>query len=186
MFKYVLFTEEQCSLVSAQQQMAYLKIRKSSSRKTTGKIKPHTRHCRYCETRKYLSTAGIKTFADHPAFISFAHFHRHGNLGPVHGTYPQVSVGQVWGRGVGGIDGLFAVNLDDAAVLDVSDVLQLVEDIARLVLDQDGRVGRLEHAGCQLLRKHVHDESVQRVQAAQLVGDVHASRLIAVLQEQDT
>ena len=86
--------------------------------------------------------------------------------------------------GVGGVDGLFAVNLDDAAVLDVTHVLQLVEDVARLVLDQDGRVGGLQHAGGQLLGEHVDDEGVQRVQAAQLVGDVHAARLVPILQEQ--
>lgn len=39
------------------------------------------------------------------------------------------------------IDGLFAINLDDAAVLDIPDVLELIEDIAGLVLDQDGGVG---------------------------------------------
>lgn len=99
-------------------------------------------------------------------------------------TYPQVSVSQVCSSWVGSVDGLFAVNLDDAAVLDVPDILQLVEDVARLVLDQDGRVGRLQHTCCQLLREHVHDESVQRVQAAQLVGDVHPTRLVSVLQEQ--
>jgi len=90
----------------------------------------------------------------------------------------------VRGGGVGSVDGLLAENLDDAAVLDVPHVLQLVEDVARLVLDQDGRVGRLQHARGQLLREHVHDERVQRVQAAELVGDVHAARLVAVLQEQ--
>lgn len=41
----------------------------------------------------------------------------------------------------GSIDGLFAVNLDDAAVLDVPDILQLIEDVASLVFNQDGRVG---------------------------------------------
>lgn len=90
----------------------------------------------------------------------------------------------MWSSRVGGVDGLFAVDLDDAAVLDVPDVLELVEDVARLILDQDGRVGRLQHTRRQLLREHVDDEGVQRVQAAQLVGDVHPARLIPVLQEQ--
>lgn len=99
-------------------------------------------------------------------------------------AHPQVSISQVCSSRVGSIDGLFAVDLDDAAVLDVPDVLQLVEDVARLVLDQDGRIGGLKHTCGQLLREHVHDESVQRVQAAQLVGDVHPACLIAVLQEQ--
>lgn len=58
-------------------------------------------------------------------------------------THPQVSVGQVCRSGVRSIDGLLAINLDDAAVLDVSDILKLVEDVAGLILDQDGRVGRL-------------------------------------------
>lgn len=84
------------------------------------------------------------------------------------------------------IDGLFAINLDDAAVLNISDILELIKDIASLVLDQNSRVGGLEHTGCQLLRKHVHDERVQCVQAAQLMSDVHAPGLIAILQEQDT
>lgn len=87
---------------------------------------------------------------------------------------------------IGSIDGLFTVYLDDAAVLDVLDVLELIEDVPCLILDQDGRVGGLQHTCCQLLRKHVHDESVQRVQAAQFVGDVHPTRLISVLQEQHT
>lgn len=39
------------------------------------------------------------------------------------------------------IDGLFAINLDDAAVLDISDILELIEDIASVVLDQDSCVG---------------------------------------------
>lgn len=56
-------------------------------------------------------------------------------------AHPQVSISQVCSSRVGSIDGLFAINLDDAAVLDVPDVLQLVEDVACLVLDQDGRVG---------------------------------------------
>jgi len=97
-----------------------------------------------------------------------------------------VGGGSGGGGRVGGVDGLLAVDLQHAAVLHVADVLQLVEDVARLVLDQDGRVGRLEHAGGQLLGEHVQDERVQRVQAAELVRDVHAPRLIAVLQEEHT
>lgn len=64
------------------------------------------------------------------------------------------------------------------------DVLQLVEDIASLVFDEDGGVGRLKHAHGELLREHVSDECVQRVQAADLVRDVHASCLLPELQEQ--
>lgn len=63
----------------------------------------------------------------------------------IHPTHPQVSIGQVCRSRIGGVDGLFAVNLDNAAVLDVTDVLELVEDVPCLVLDQDGRVGGLEH-----------------------------------------
>lgn len=44
--------------------------------------------------------------------------------------------------GVGAVDGLLAVDLDDAAVLDVPRVLQLVEDVAGLVLDEQSRAGR--------------------------------------------
>lgn len=62
-------------------------------------------------------------------------------------TYPQVSVGQVWVlvSGVGAINGLFAVDLDDAAVLNVPRVLQLVEDVTGLIFDQQRRVRRPEH-----------------------------------------
>lgn len=62
-------------------------------------------------------------------------------------TYPQVSVGQVWVvvSGVGAIDGLFAVNLNYAAVLNVPRVLQLVEDVTGLIFDQQSRAGRPEH-----------------------------------------
>ena len=90
------------------------------------------------------------------------------------------------GGGVGGVDGLLAVDLDDASVLDVPDVLQLVEDVARLVLDEDGGVGGLEHAHGELLREHVNDQRVESVQAAQLMGDVHPPRLVPKLQEQHT
>lgn len=43
---------------------------------------------------------------------------------------------------VGAVDGLFAVNLDHAAVLNVPRVLQLVEDVAGLIFDQQSRAGR--------------------------------------------
>lgn len=46
---------------------------------------------------------------------------------------------------VGAVDGLFAVNLDDAAVLNVPRILQLVEDVTGLVFDQQSRAGRPEH-----------------------------------------
>lgn len=62
-------------------------------------------------------------------------------------TYPQVSVGQVWVvvSGVGAVDGLFAVNLNHAAVLNVPRILQLVEDVTGLIFDQQSRAGRPEH-----------------------------------------
>lgn len=37
---------------------------------------------------------------------------------------------------VGAVDRLLAVDLDDAAVLDVPRVLQLIEDVAGLVFDE--------------------------------------------------
>lgn len=58
-------------------------------------------------------------------------------------SYPQVAVGQVrvvMSR-VGAVDGLFAVDLNHAAVLNVPRVLQLVEDVAGLVFDQQSRAG---------------------------------------------
>lgn len=61
-------------------------------------------------------------------------------------TYPQVTISQMWVvSGVGTIDGLFAVNLNYTAVLNVSWVLQLVEDITSLVFDQQSCAGRPEH-----------------------------------------
>lgn len=90
------------------------------------------------------------------------------------------------GSRVCSVDGLLAVDLDDAAILDVSHVLQLVEDVACLVLDEDGCVGRFEHAHGEFLGKHVGNERVQSIQAAQLVGDMHPPRLIPELQEEDT
>ena len=56
-------------------------------------------------------------------------------------TYPQVPVGQVGAvlAGVGPVHRLLAVDLDDAAVLDVPRVLQLVEDVPGLVFDQQRR-----------------------------------------------
>lgn len=61
-------------------------------------------------------------------------------------TNPQIAVGQVRVvvSGVGAVDGLFAVNLDDAAVLDVPRVLQLIEDVPGLVFDQQSCAGRPE------------------------------------------
>lgn len=47
--------------------------------------------------------------------------------------------------GVGAVDGLFAVNLDYAAVLNVPRVLQLVEDVTGLVFDQQSCAGRPEY-----------------------------------------
>lgn len=46
--------------------------------------------------------------------------------------------------GVGAVHGLFAVNLNDAAVLNVPRVLQLVEDVTGLIFDQQSRAGRPE------------------------------------------
>lgn len=64
------------------------------------------------------------------------------------------------------------------------DILQLIEDVASLVFDEDGGVGRLKHAHGELLREHVRDECVQRVQAADLVRDVHPPSFFPELQEQ--
>lgn len=46
---------------------------------------------------------------------------------------------------VGAVDGLLTVDLDDAAVLNVSWVFQLVEDITGLVFNQQSCAGRPEH-----------------------------------------
>lgn len=61
-------------------------------------------------------------------------------------THPQVSISQVWVvvPGVGAVDGLFAVNLNYAAVLNVTRVLQLVENITGFIFDQQSRAGRPE------------------------------------------
>lgn len=58
-------------------------------------------------------------------------------------THPQVSVGQVGVlvSRVGAVNGLFAIDLNDTAVLNVSRVLQLVEDITGFIFDQQRRVG---------------------------------------------
>lgn len=57
--------------------------------------------------------------------------------------HPQVAVGQVRVvvSRVGAVDRLFAVDLNHAAVLNVPRVLQLVEDVAGLVFDQQSRAG---------------------------------------------
>lgn len=62
-------------------------------------------------------------------------------------THPQVSISQVWVvvSRVGAVDGLFAVNLNYAAVLNIARVLQLVEDISGFIFDQQSRAGRPEH-----------------------------------------
>lgn len=62
-------------------------------------------------------------------------------------TYPQVSVCQVWVvmSRVGAVDGLFAVNLNYAAVLNVPWVLQLIEDITGLIFNQQSRAGGPEN-----------------------------------------
>lgn len=61
-------------------------------------------------------------------------------------TDPEVAVSQVRVvvPGVGAVDGLFAVNLNHAAVLNVPRVLQLIEDVPGLVFDQQSRAGRPE------------------------------------------
>lgn len=43
---------------------------------------------------------------------------------------------------VGAVDGLLAVDLNDAAVLDVPRVLQLIEDVPGLVFDEQSRARR--------------------------------------------
>lgn len=64
-------------------------------------------------------------------------------------AHPQVAVSQVRVvvSGVGAVDGLFAVNLDHAAVLHVPWVLQLIEDVPGLVFDQQSCAGRPEKPG---------------------------------------
>lgn len=81
-------------------------------------------------------------------------------------THPQVAVSQVRVvvSGVGAVDGLFAVNLNHAAVLNVPRVLQLVEDVTGLVFDQQSRAGR---PGNQRSAKQSNpDEASQRLSAA--------------------
>lgn len=87
---------------------------------------------------------------------------------------------------IGGIDGLFAIDFNDAAVLYVSHVLQLVEDVSGFIFDQDGRIRGLQHSCCQLLREHVHDERVQCLQTVELMSDMNTPGLISELQEEDT
>ena len=60
-------------------------------------------------------------------------------------AHPYVSVGDVGAGLVGAVDGLLAVDLDDAAVLDVPRVLQLVEHVPRLILDEQRRAGTPAH-----------------------------------------
>ncbi len=100
-------------------------------------------------------------------------------------SHPEISVGQMCCR-IGGIDGLFAIDFNDTAVLYVPHILQLVEDVPCFVFDQDGRVRGLQHSRCQLLREHVHDKCVQGLQTVELVSDMNTSGLIAKLQEKDT
>lgn len=102
-------------------------------------------------------------------------------------AHPQVPVGDVAVVHVvvsveGGVS---AVDLEHAAVVDPARVVQLVEDVARLIFDEDGGGGRAEHAHVQLLREHMHNQCVQRLHAAQLVAEVNTSCLIAKLQEQN-
>lgn len=89
-------------------------------------------------------------------------------------------------RRIGGIDGLFAIDFNDAAVLYVSHVLQLIEDVSGFIFDQDGRVRGLQHSCCQLLREHVHDKRVQCLQTVELMSDMNTPGLISELQEEDT
>lgn len=113
---------------------------------------------------------------------------------PVPHTHPQVSVGDVCVvYGVGCVlcivvcvsyRSFSAVNLDEAAVVNVTRILQLVEDVARLVLDEESRAGRTQRAHRQFLREHVHDECVKRLHAGQLMSDVHTPRLVTKLQKQ--
>lgn len=108
-------------------------------------------------------------------------------------THPQVSVGDVCVvYGVGRVLSIVvcvsyrsfpAVNLDETPVVDVTRVLQLIEDVACLVLDEQSRAGRTQRAHRQFLREHVHDEGVKRLHAGQLMSDVHPPRLVTELQE---
>lgn len=100
-------------------------------------------------------------------------------------SHPEVSIGQMRCR-IGGVDGLFAIDFDDAAILYIPHVLQLIEDISGFVFDQDGRVGRLQHSCGEFLREHVHDERMQRLQTVELMGDVNTPGLISKLEEKHT
>lgn len=66
--------------------------------------------------------------------------------------------------GVGAVDGLFAVNLNHAAVLNVPRVLQLIEDVPGLVFDQQSRAGRPENQ--HSAKPSNRDEPYQRQSAA--------------------
>lgn len=81
-------------------------------------------------------------------------------------TYPQVAVSQVRVvvSGVGAVDGLFAVNLNHAAVLNVPRVLQLIEDVPGLVFDQQSCAGRPENP--YSAKQSNSDEPSQRLSAA--------------------
>lgn len=108
-------------------------------------------------------------------------------LGCIHHLPPQVPVRQVWVvvSRVGAVDGLFAVNLNYAAILNVPRVLQLIEDITGLIFNQQSCAGRPEHGHGEPLGEHVHDEGPQSVQAGQLVGQVYPASLLPKLEEQD-
>lgn len=102
-------------------------------------------------------------------------------------AHPQVSVSDVAMMRVvvSGERAISAVDLEDAAVVDPARVIQLVEDVACLVLDEDGGSGRAERTHVQLLREDVHNQCMQSLHAAQLVAEVNTPRLIAKLQEQN-
>lgn len=109
-------------------------------------------------------------------------------------THPQVSVGNVCVvhcvRRVLSIvvcvsyRSLSAVNLDETPVVDVTRVLQLVEDVTCLILYKESCAGWTQRTHRQFLREHVHDEGVKRLHAGQLMSDVHPPRLVTELQEQ--
>lgn len=87
---------------------------------------------------------------------------------------------------VSAVRGVSAVDLEDTAVVDPARVIQLVEDVTRLVFDEDGGGGRTERTHVQLLREHMHNQRVQCLHAAQLVAEVNTPCLVTKLQEQNT
>lgn len=66
-------------------------------------------------------------------------------------THPEVPISHMWVvvPRISAISGLLAVDLDDTAILDVSWVLQLIEDVACLIFDEQCCAGAPEIRTCQ-------------------------------------